>query len=324
MPRRDIIVIGASHGGTEPIGQIVRGLSPDLQASIFIVRHIPPGGYDYLVNILARNTTLSVISAGHCEDIQKGTIYIAPADHHLLINSTQTYLSPGPRENLCRPAIDPLFRSAAVAFGPRVIGIVLSGQLDDGTPGLAIIKKCGGMAIIQDPATAIAPSMPESAALDVAVDYTLPAIEIGKLLNVLVQEEVPPDFHCPEEARKELVFLTGTRDGIEEMADNGKLVPMGCPACGGPLWEMNGELTRYRCHIGHAFTGRTVIQGLKDVEEQALFAALRSMEERVKMLKKLNKESPVHIYEERLREAEAHTQQLRDLLRLSKGQMWKC
>lgn len=324
MPHRDIIVIGSSHGGTEPLTQLVRKLSLDLQASVFIVRHIPSDSQNYLVDILARNTPLTVIPAGHCEDIQRNTIYIAPSNFHLLVNSTHTYLSDGPRENLCRPAIDPLFRSAAVAYGPRVIGIVLSGELDDGTAGLHTIKKCGGTAIVQDPATAVARSMPESALENVAVDYAIAASDMGSLVNDLVKEIVPADFQCPDEAKRELTFLTGTNEGTHLMEGNNSLVPVGCPSCGGPLWEMEGEFARYRCHIGHAFTGRSVVQGLKEAEEQALFAALRTMEERSRMLKKLAKERHGHLYEERLRETETHTQQLRGMLRIRKGDQWKC
>lgn len=324
MQNRDIIVIGSSHGGTEPLVQIVRELSSDLRASVFIVRHLPTDGQNYMVDILAKATSLAVVSAGHCEEIRKSAIHIAPANHHLLIDSTQTYLSKGPRENLHRPAIDPLFRSAAATSGPRVIGIVLSGELDDGTVGLHTIKKCGGMAIVQDPATAIAPSMPESAALNVAIDHTLPPAEIGALLNELVQEAVPPGFQCPEEIRKELGYLGGVGKGIDTLAGNGKLVPVGCPSCGGAVWELNGELSRYRCHTGHAFTGQSLLQGLKDTEEQALLAALRSLEERVRMLTKLNNESNGRYFEERLREAETYTEQLRSLLGIFDGQLWKC
>ncbi len=324
MPNRDIIVIGLSHGGMEPLIQIIQKLSEDLRASIFIVRHITPEAYNYLVDILAKHTTLQVIAAGHCEDIRRNTVHIAPANFHLLVNATQTYLSEGPRENLCRPAIDPLFRSAAATFGPRVIGIVLSGELDDGTAGLHAIKKCGGLAIVQDPDTAAAPSMPRSAAENIAVDYTLSAGDIGALLNGLVKETVPADFQNSENIRKELAMLMGTDKSLEIFEDNGKLVPVGCPACGGPLVEMDGEVRRYRCHIGHAFTGRTLIQGLMETEEQALFAALRSMEERVRMLRKLHKETSGRLYGERLQEAEKHAQQLRGLLHINEGGQWQC
>ena len=238
------------------------------------------GRSKYLVDILARNTSLTVIPAGHCEEIKRNTIHIAPPNFHLLVNSTHTYLSDGPRENLCRPAIDPLLRSAAMAYGPRVIGIILSGELYDATAGLHTIKKCGGTAIVQDPATAAAPSMPESAQENVAVDYALPASDIGSLVNNLVMETVPADFQCPDEAKRELAFLTGTSEGIHLMEGNNSLIPVGCPACGGPLWELEGKFARYRCHIGHAFTGRSVVQGLKEGEEHALYAALRAMEER--------------------------------------------
>lgn len=324
MPNRDIIVIGASNGGTEPMIQIVKELSPNLRASVFIVRHLPAEGHNYLVDILARVTSLAVASAGHCQAIRKNAIYIAPPNRHLLINLTQTYLSSGPRENLCRPAIDPLFRSAAAAAGPRVIGIILSGELDDGTAGLHAVKQCGGVTIVQDPAVAIAPSMPESAAHHVAIDHSLSPAKIGVLLNELAGEAVPSDFQCPDEVKKELGYLVGMREGIDALADDGRLVPVGCPSCGGPLWELSGELPRYRCHIGHAFTGQSVLHGLKDVEEQALFAALRSLEERARMLRKLDKDRQSEPLQERLRETEAHTQQLRNLLGIFDGQLWKC
>jgi two-component system chemotaxis response regulator CheB len=324
MQRRDIIVIGSSRGGVEPLTQLVERLSPDLRASVFIVRHIPVDGHNYLVDILSKITSLSVVSAAHCEAIRKSRIYIAPANHHLLINMTQTYLSCGPQENLCRPAIDPLFRSAAVAYGPRVLGIVLSGELDDGTAGLLAIKECGGIAIAQDPANAASPSMPRSAADYVALDYSLPASDIGVLLNELVKETVPATFECPRERIEELDLLTGKTEGVQVMEGKGSLIPVGCPSCGGPLWQLNGEFPRYRCHLGHAYSGQSIAQGLKEAEEQALYAALRSLEERVRMLKRLVNTRKGQMYMEKMRDAEVHAQQLRDLLFSQEGEKWKC
>lgn len=326
MQHRNIIVMGSSQGGTGPLTEIVRSLSPDLQAAVFIVRHLPPESNNYLVDILAKATSLPVVSASHCETIQQGTIHVAPANRHLLINTSLTFLSDGPHENMCRPAIDPLFRSAAVAYGPRVIGIVLSGELDDGTPGLQAIKECGGLAIVQDPATACSPSMPESALEDVIVDYSLPPPDIGTLINGLVRETVPADFDCPAALKKELEVLTGTEEGIRTMEEGySTLIPVGCPTCGGPLWEVDGQVTRYRCHIGHAFTGRSVVHGLRQAEEQALYAALRALEERVRLLRKLTKSSGSYgSFNERIRDAETYAQQLRGMLHMRKGEQWKC
>jgi two-component system, chemotaxis family, protein-glutamate methylesterase/glutaminase len=314
MPKRDIVVIGSSNGGLEPLTQVIKGFSNNLQASVFIVRHLPEGGQNYLTEILPRNTSLSVKTAVHCEAIQKNTVYIAPANYHLLINKTHTYLSGGPRENLCRPAIDPLFRSAAVAYGPRVIGIVLSGELDDGSAGLLAIKECGGIAIVQDPITAVSSSMPESAAENVSVDYSIPASDIGVLVNKLANEITPADFQCPKKHKDELSFLIGTTDGIPMIEDMGSLVGVGCPSCGGPLWQLEEKPPRYRCHVGHSFTGPSVAEGLEKSEEQALYAALRAMEERVRMLKKLEKQSQGHLYAERIREAEMNVQQLKKVI----------
>jgi two-component system, chemotaxis family, protein-glutamate methylesterase/glutaminase len=201
-----------------------------------------------------------------------------------------------------------------VAYGPRVIGIVLSGELDDGSAGLLAIKECGGIAIVQDPLTAVSSSMPESAAENVSLDYSLPASDIGLLVNKLVNEIISADFQCPKKHKEELNFLIGTTDGIPIIEDIGSLVGVGCPSCGGPLWELEDKLPRYRCHLGHSFTGKSVAKGLEKSEEGALYAALRSMEERVRMLKKLEKQSNGHLFAERIREAEVNVQQLRKLL----------
>jgi two-component system, chemotaxis family, protein-glutamate methylesterase/glutaminase len=201
-----------------------------------------------------------------------------------------------------------------VAYGPRVIGIVLSGELDDGSAGLLAIKECGGIAIVQDPLTAVSSSMPESAAENVSLDYSLPASDIGLLVNKLVNEIISADFQCPKKHKEELNFLIGTTDGIPIIEDIGSLVGVGCPSCGGPLWELGDKLPRYRCHLGHSFTGKSVAKGLEKSEEGALYAALRSMEERVRMLKKLEKQSNGHLFAERIREAEVNVQQLRKLL----------
>jgi two-component system, chemotaxis family, protein-glutamate methylesterase/glutaminase len=206
-----------------------------------------------------------------------------------------------------------------VAYGPRAIGIVLSGELDDGSAGLLAIKECGGTAIVQDPITAVSSSMPESAAENVSLDYCLPALDIGLLINKLVNEIIPADFKCPNKYKEELNFLLGTTDSIPIMEDIGSIVGIGCPSCGGPLWQLKDNLPRYRCHVGHAFTGQSVAQGLEKSEEQALYAALRAMEERVRMLKKLERQSKRHLYAERIREAEVNVQQLRKVISFPAG-----
>jgi len=324
MPHRDMIVIGASQGGQEPLLELVQQFEADLPASVFIVRHISKGATNFLVDILARVSQLEVVSAEHCQEIRKGTIYIAPADCHLLINSTHTYLSSGPRENLSRPAIDPLFRSAAVACGARVTGVILSGELDDGTAGLIAIKKCGGLAIVQHPETAASSSMPQSAADSCDIDFFLPPGEIGQMLNSLVREKVEEPGEGDELYKTELSVLTGTTEGIEEMAGKGALIPVGCPSCGGPLWQVDDGAKRFRCHTGHAFGERSLLDGLAQSEEQALYAALRSMEERVRMLEHLSGSREKNPFDDRLEEARKHAADLRGLLHSQEKEQWSC
>ena len=327
MPTRNIIVIGASHGGIEAVTELVRGLPSRLSASLFVVQHVAWNSVNYLSTMFDRETSLTVKSAEDGESIRPGTIYVAVADRHLLIDADQVFLSRGPRENRVRPAVDPLFRSAALSHGERVIGVVLSGALDDGTAGLIAIKNSGGLAVVQDPETAMTPDMPHSALQHVAVDHCLPVAEIGPLLGDLTDEErrVPAgaSTHADDSAamQREVDIMrrgTGEIHSIEAM---GELVAASCPDCGGPLWEMNEDFPRFRCHTGHAFTARHLSEGLQEAEEKALYVALRVMEERVRMLKRLAKRDQerghkfaYESFADKAAEAEEHVRRLRGLL----------
>jgi two-component system chemotaxis response regulator CheB len=188
LPGHDIIVIGASSGGIESLIEVVAGLPQDLSAAIFVVLHVSPQSKSELPAILSRAGPLPAAHAKDDETIAPGRIYVAPPDLHLLLNSERVRLVRGPKENNTRPAVDPLFRSAALAFGPRVVGVVLSGSLDDGTAGLIAVKKRGGVAIVQDPADAVFPDMPRNAMEAVDVDHCLPKSEIAAVLARLSRE----------------------------------------------------------------------------------------------------------------------------------------
>jgi len=325
MARRNVIVIGSSQGGLDPLRQLINGLPSDLKASLFIVRHIATTDDNYLTKILHKDSSLPVKSAEHNVPFAEGTIYVAPADTHLLIDAKNMILSRGPRENLCRPAIDPLFRSAAACFGPRVVGIILSGELDDGTSGLIAIKKGGGIAIVQDPETAASPSMPRSALENANIDHCLPADEIGELIGKLVTEEVTAHEQKVENQHDELEIVTGTDESIEIMESDGSLHPIGCPDCGGPLWQLNERShTRYRCHTGHSYTSRSLVHGLQENEEQALYVALRTLEEKVRLLKNLEKQSSGAHFLSRREEAERQSDILRKMLHSTGYTEWKC
>jgi two-component system chemotaxis response regulator CheB len=186
MAKRDLIVIGTSSGGVEALRTIVAALPSDFAASLFVVMHSAANSPGLLDKILQRETTLRVEIAQNNQKFKPGHIYVAPPDHHLILEPGIICLSRGPKENRFRPAVDPLFRSAAQTYGPRVVGVILTGGLDDGTAGLWAIKQLGGTTVVQEPAEALAPSMPASALRNVKVDYCVPLVEIGPLLGKLV------------------------------------------------------------------------------------------------------------------------------------------
>jgi two-component system chemotaxis response regulator CheB len=241
-----------------------------------------------LPSILSRAGPLPAAHASDGEALRRGRIYVAPADVHMLLDGDTIRLARGPKENLYRPAVDPLFRSAAVAFGPRVTGVVLTGALDDGTAGLAAVKRSGGIAIVQDPDSATYPSMPASAARNVNVDYMVAPSGIAQILDRLVRERVPArPSPAPDEIKLEVGMAA--MDSNEEKLDRiGRRSTFTCPECRGTLWEMNGEgALRYRCHVGHAYTGETLIASQANGLEEALWAAIRGFEENATLADKM-------------------------------------
>jgi two-component system, chemotaxis family, protein-glutamate methylesterase/glutaminase len=279
---RDLIVIGASAGGVEALRSVVGGLPADLEASVFVVLHIPARAPSALPAILGRAGPLPAGHATNGEVPAYGRIYVAPADHHLLLINGRMRLSRGPEENGHRPAIDPLFRSAARFAGSRVVGVVLSGSRDDGVAGLATIVAAGGVAVVQDPADALHPSMPQSALAQVDVAWAAPATKLGPRLADLVAERLPDDSsRVPADA---------IRDAEVDMADLQSIstadLPvepsaLGCPACGGALFEISDQpVLRYRCRVGHAWSASSLLDEHGPTLESALWTALRALEER--------------------------------------------
>jgi two-component system, chemotaxis family, protein-glutamate methylesterase/glutaminase len=276
-----VIAIGASAGGVEALQAVVAGLPADLPAVVLVVLHIPRQAPSALPGILSRAGKLPAVAAKHGTPAQPGTIYVAPADHHLLIRDGRLELSVGPTENGHRPAIDPLFRSAAVAFGAGAIGVVLSGARDDGAAGLTEIVKRGGQAVVQDPDEALHRSMPASALEHVASAHVLPVTKIGTLLGELVGEGAAPVGRNPVDpdvtAEDEIAALGSmTTDEIQSARPSG----FSCPSCHGVLFELNGDpAPRYRCRVGHAWSpGSLMAEQSVDVEE-TLWIALRALEE---------------------------------------------
>jgi two-component system chemotaxis response regulator CheB len=283
-----IIVIGASAGGVEALQTLVASLPSNFPAAVLVVRHIGPRTCSLPI-VLSRYARLPVRHAVDGELVTQPAILVAPPDRHLMLRDRdplQLTLSRGARENYTRPAIDPLFRSAAEIYGPRVIGVLLTGYLDDGAAGLKAIKACGGIAIAQDPNDAYAPDMPANALLQVAVDYTLPLEAIGQVLTQLAsappadQDEAPP---VPEWVRVENRYACG-ESGMQDLEKLGTPSTYTCPECSGTLWELkDGEPQRFRCHTGHSFTAAVLSELQGKAGEEAIWAAIRALQEKERM-----------------------------------------
>ena len=282
MPGHDIIVIGASAGGVEALMTVVRDLPADLPAAVFVVLHIPAQGPSFLPGILSRSGPLVATHPEDKEKIEYGHIYVAPPDLHLLVEHGYVRVTHGPKENRHRPAVDPFFRSAARAYGPRVVGVILTGALDDGTAGLLAVKRRNGIAIVQDPSTALYPSMSRSALEHVNVDYSVPLSEIGHLLNRLAHLQAQEEGAYPvsEDMDIETKLAEMDMDLLNSDTRAGKPSAYSCPDCGGVLWELqDGELIRFRCRVGHAYSIDTVLAAQSEQVEEALWGALKSLEE---------------------------------------------
>jgi two-component system chemotaxis response regulator CheB len=277
----DIIVIGASAGGLKAFETIVSQLPSNLPAAVFIVWHISPDYPSLLPEILAKSTPLRVKHASGKEPIRPGHIYVAPPDHHLLVEWGYVCLSRGPKENRFRPAIDVLFRSAAHSYGERVIGVVLSGSLDDGAAGLYAIKERGGIAVVQEPLDALHSSMPKAALQAVAVDYCVPSIEMGALLAHLVNKAIPVQEVNPVSKKMDIEVGIAREDNGLDMGimKLGELSPYTCPECHGVLLQLKeGSLLRFRCHTGHAYSLNTLLAEVTQSIEESLWDGIRTIE----------------------------------------------
>lgn len=290
MPMHDIIVVGGSAGSIETLGKIVGELPAGMSAAIFVVVHTHPTSPGYLPFILERFGVLPATYARNGDAIKFDHISVAPPDHHLLIEDGHVRLTKGPKENRSRPAIDPLFRSAAYFYGPRVIGVVLSGMLDDGTAGLWTIKDRGGLAVVQLPDDAQYPSMPENALRNVAVDHQAPAHELGPLIARLAREPAAEPYLPPVSGRLKAETRIAMEDSAleEGILDLGELSPFTCPECHGVMVQLHeGGLMRFRCHTGHAFTANSLLAELSESIEDSIWSTMRAMEERALLLSHL-------------------------------------
>jgi two-component system, chemotaxis family, protein-glutamate methylesterase/glutaminase len=292
VPAQRIVVVGASAGGVEALMELTRSLPADFPAPIFVTIHVPPDSSSILPVILKRRGRLDATHAQDGMQFKPGVVYVAPPDHHMLIQRDGTLrVVRGPRENRHRPAIDPLFRGAAVAAGPAAIGVILSGTLDDGTAGLIAIKECGGTAVVQDPSEAVYSSMPQSAIENVDVDFVLPLRDIPKKLADLVTSNTGTPTKAP--SNLEMLEMENRIAGMDARtmeSDNrpGKPSAFSCPDCSGVLWEIDDHhYTRFRCRVGHAFSREPALSGQDHVLEEALWTAMKTLEESARLAKRL-------------------------------------
>ncbi|GGS50541.1 chemotaxis protein CheB [Planobispora rosea] len=294
--RRDLVVVAASAGGVESLRALMAALPGDLPASLLLVLHIPPRGGSALAGILDRAGPLKAAPAVDGEPLRHGRVYVAPPDHHLLVHDATVRLSRGPRHNGHRPAADPLFMSAAIEGGPRTLAVVLSGMLDDGSRGCALVERYGGAVAVQDPEESLFAGMPR-AALDATRDpEVLPVAEIARLIvrqsgMPAGEEERVPDPQIERDAQAEREVSLFLRTG-RPTTPAGDLTGFTCPECNGPLYETGiRPYPRYECRVGHVWSAQTMADGQAVAVERALWVAILRLEERLRVLDRLTRNS---------------------------------
>lgn len=319
-----LIAIGASAGGVQAMSHLLEALPADLQAAICITTHISAHTPSLFHEILAPRTRMPVIPAVHGESLRNGTVYTAVSDRHLMVTDRTIRLTRGPKESRARPAIDVLFRSAAMSFGPRAIGVILSGMLDDGTAGTWAIKDQEGIVLVQDPAEALYPSMPESVLQHVQVDFTGSVAALAEEIVRLCSEPVTRSGAPLAFQRHELENgIAGEENALEGgVMDLGKMSQFTCPDCHGVLVQIEeGSILRFRCHTGHAFSIKSLLVEVGEAIDNGLWDTIRALEERVLLLRQMSQfaagQRAADVAEQSLRQAEhidKHIQTLRELV----------
>lgn len=319
-------MIGASAGGVIALAELFKSLPEDFDAYIFVVLHLSPFSPSVLPQILSRAGRLKAVHPEDGEKMKRNVIYVAPPDHHLLIEKDKLIVKKGPKENRFRPSIDALFRSAAYSYGARVTGLVLSGLLDDGTSGLWSVKRQGGTSVIQDPADADFPQMPQNVIEYVDVDHAVSIHEMGALLNRLTKE---PAAETTSLSKEELELLhtevtIAAQDNAFEMGilEKGPLTPLTCPECQGALVQFTeGRIKRYRCHTGHAFTDSALLAGVTKTVEENLWKSIRGLEEAIIILQQAarqfeseGKDKTASLFYQKVKETHEKSVQIRKLI----------
>lgn len=319
MARREIVAIGGSAGSIEVIRQVCLALPADLQAGVLIAVHVAASSPNLLAGILDGGGPLPASTAVDGEPLEDGRIYVAPADHHLLTDRRTVRLGRGPRENMSRPAIDPLFRSVGISAGPRAVGVLLSGMLNDGASGLADLKRCGGVTVVQNPLDAVESEMPRTALLASDVDYSAPASDLADLISRLMQEEPGPDLSPPASVALEVAIAMGRPSDSSVIAEIADPVPLACPGCGGTLSQIRRSPLRFRCQVGHGYTAEALAHEQEGSVDEAFRIAFRIIGERAVLMEKMaldalqaGRTAAAASFEDRAREYKGHAAILMD------------
>jgi len=324
MPRT-LIVIGASAGGIRVLLDVVAGLQPDIPAAIMVVVHLPPYHRTQLPELLSKAGPLPASAAQHGEPIREGHIYVAPPDRHVLVRDHHIELNRGPRENRARPAIDPLFRSAARVYRANVAGVILSGMQGDGTVGLMAIKSQGGMTIVQDPAETLYSDMPERAIQYVGVDRIATAHGIPELLMEFARAPHPTALRATEDVAAvdaEQRLIKGDLEAQADGVPSGRVSTYTCPECGGSLWQLDeGSALLFHCHVGHTYSPEMLVIEKSESLETALWSAVRTLVERATLTRQLagrlrsaGRETEGTALEEQARADDEHMELIRELI----------
>ena len=323
---KNLIIIGTSAGGIKALSKVVEGFSPRIDAAILIVIHVSKSSNSQnIAEILQRHTTLKCVVAKNLLAIEKGIIYIAPPDQHLMVSGSVIKLTNGAQENKYRPAIDVLFRSAAVQYRNQVIGIILTGMMDDGTSGMFAVKSCGGICIVQDPHEAEFSDMPQSVLNKIEVDYMAKLEDIPPIVENLLSGPLPVRIDIPEELKVEAEITERLMSNIDDLKKIADRSDFACPDCGGGLWTVKNDPShRYRCHTGHVYTER-LLQALQDNKiEESIWVSIRMLEEKQNILRLAagrneTKDSAdprlASSYTKRIEDTGEHIKRLKNLLR---------
>jgi two-component system chemotaxis response regulator CheB len=320
---RNLIAIGASAGGIKAIIKVLEGIPETIDAAIMIVLHVSrKSNPDNIIEIFQRHTALQCEVARDKMEIEKGKIYLAQPEHHLMVKDQIIRLNQGPEENRYRPSIDVLFRSVAVHFGNRAIGIILTGMLDDGTSGMYAIKNCGGLCLIQNPSEAEYSDMPQNVLNRVEVDFMGDLAEIPIIIQDILNKPLPPQIAIPNELKVEAEITEKLMSDINDLKKIAKQSDFVCPDCGGGLWQIkNDPVHRYRCFTGHVYTEK-LLQDLQDLKiEESIWVSIRMLEEKRNMLQLLasrgngNNESPrIFSLNKRTDDIDEHIRRLKALV----------